>query len=109
MIHKKDIGDKDFSDIISGKRTFVILRKGDEVSEDDLIAFNEYNEAEEHTGNSCVVIVDYITENHPFLVQNCVVASIKPCTVAKSFGSFNPATMETNYCVPYATGGFKDE
>lgn len=106
MIHQINIGDKDFSDIISGKRTFAIMDKK-HIAEGDLIALNEYDETDTHTGNSCIVYVDYITRVHPFVKEGCVVMSIKPCEVVRFDRPYNMSMMCADYSIPYATTGGK--
>ena len=104
MIHKIDVGDKDFSNVILGKKSFVIVRKnGYHIG--DLLAINEYNEQEEHTGNSCLVYIDYITEEHPFLRDGYVAMSIKPCEVGRFDRPYDMSIRCANYSVPYATNG----
>ena len=110
MIHKINIGDKDFTDIISGKKTFAIVKEEiNKVTVGDLIALNEYNQSGEHTGNSCLVYVDYIEENHPFVTDECVAISIKPCEVGRFDRPYDMSMRCANYSVPYATRGAKND
>ena len=104
MIHRINVGDKIFSDIISGKKTFVITNCL-YVSEGDLIAINEYDETDTHTGNSCLVYADYVAEKHPFVNEGYVAVSIKPCEVGRFDRPYRMETMGANYSVPYATRG----
>lgn len=105
MIHQINIGDKEFSDIISGKRTFALTKTDREIAVGDLLALNECNEQDKHTGNSCLVYVDYITEEHPYVKEGCVAMSIKPCSVWRHDRPLNEMRVDKDYSVPYATGG----
>ena len=106
MIHKINVSIKDFSNVISGKKTFgIIFVKENKIAVGDLLALNEYDETETHTGNSCLVYVDYIEEKHPYVTKECAVVSFKPCEVGKFDRPYRMETMCADYRVPYATRG----
>jgi hypothetical protein len=85
-----------FEDVISGKKTFEIRKADRPYQIGDLLALNEYDaKKDEYTGNSCLVVIDYILNDNEYCKEGYVVMSIKPRWIGKSTGG--------DYSVPYAT------
>lgn len=105
MIHEFRTNTECFEAIISGKKTFTIIGSDRNVKVHDLLALNEYDQdTRRHTGNSCVVYVDYIQED-ACVDEGYVCMSIKPCVVWAKEEPFDRCRLTTDYSVPYATKG----
>lgn len=80
MIHALKVDKKYFGDIACGRKTFEIRKNDRNYQEMDLLALNEYDaETKQYTGYSCLVYVDYILTDAPYVPDGYVAMSIKPC------------------------------
>lgn len=102
MIHELNVSTEDFKAVASGKKSFEIWSKDKPYTEGDLLALNEYD-GEIHTGNSCLVYVDYVMTLCDWHNEDYAVMSIKPCTVYKHTEPFDPYKLTKDYSVPLAT------
>jgi len=71
MIHELKILPEYFEDVISGRKTFEIRKNDRPFKKGDLLALNEHD-GKSYTGNSCVVYVDYLTDDaelHPIRLR----------------------------------------
>ena len=109
MIHRINVNHQEFSDVVSGKKTFIISRAINNMAAGDMIAINEYNEANAPTRNSCLVYVDYMIKDHPLVNDGCVAMSIKPCEVGKFDRPYHIEKRCADYSVPYATRGVTND
>lgn len=84
MIHQLKTMPEYFNDVITGKKTFEFRVNDRNYKVGDYLALNEYDpNTKTYTGRSCLVIVDYILDEHtaegvPALKNNLVIMSIKP-------------------------------
>lgn len=101
MIHELKIAPEYFKDVLSGKKTFEILKNDRPFRNGDLLAMNEYDpETKGYTGASCVVYVDYILDDEVYCKSGYIIVSIKPCFVHFMDRPFNPSMMTADYSVP---------
>ncbi len=94
MIHQLKTKHMSFEDVVSGARTFEILRKDVDYKVDDFLALNELNdhmaktngEMEKETGRCCLVQVNYILDSPEYCKEGYVVLGIEACTIATRSG-----------------------
>lgn len=80
MIHALKEDQKYFGEVACGRKTFEIRKDDRDFREGDLLALNEYDaQTEQYTGYSCLVYVDYILKDAPYVPKGYVAMSIKPC------------------------------
>lgn len=95
---------KYFSEIVSGRKTFIVAKDVLECSVGDFVAINEYNEENGiFTGNSVIVYIDYIQRGDEWVKDGFAIMSIKPCSVIKHTDPLDSCRMKLDYGVPYAT------
>lgn len=115
MIHELKIATEFFQEVISGRKTFEIRENDRNFKVGDLLALNECRVGDDnkisYTGASCLVEVDYILKNTPFLKNGYVCLSIKPCIVRKYTEEKAPLNGRVSfiYKVPIATSEDKTE
>lgn len=87
MIHSLKIKSEYFEKIISGEKNFEVRKNDRDFRVGDLLALNEYKDLE-HTGRSCLVVVDYILSSSELsgIIKSdsgneAVVMAIKPCVI----------------------------
>ncbi|MBQ7089135.1 MAG: DUF3850 domain-containing protein [Clostridia bacterium] len=106
MIHALKVDQKYFGEIICGRKTFEIRKEDRDFREGDLLALNEYEaETKQYTGYSCLVYVDYILRDAPYVPCGYVAMSIKPCVckrITEPESCHNVDCKE--YAVPLAPG-----
>ena len=109
MIHELKIYPEFFDDVISGKKLFEIRKFDRPFHVGDLLALNEFDPKNKcYTGNSCLVYIDYMLTDSEYCKSGYVVMSIKPCEVGKFVSPVNH-NYKTDYSVPYATRGDKND
>lgn len=107
MIHELKILPMYFEAVISGKKTFEIRKADRPYKVGDLLALNEFDKG--HTGNSCIVYIDYILNDKAFCLEGYVTMSIKPCVVFRKEEPFDRCRLQPDYGVPCATRRSEDE
>ncbi len=103
MIHEIRVLDKDFAEIASGKKTFLLCDvEGRGIQEGDLLALNEcvntYTpKGAVDTGRSMLVYVDHIQPSAwDVLKSGYVIMSLKPCVVCYVKSPRDPMKMIGN-------------
>ena len=108
MIHELKVSKENFKAVISGKKSFEIWSNDRLYKEGDLLALNEYD-GDIHTGNSCLVYVDFLMVLCDWHNEDYVVMSIKPCAVWRQTEPFRPEKLCRDYSVPLATNNTDKE
>lgn len=103
MIHELKILPNYFEEVICGAKSFEVRKNDRNFKVGDMLALNEYDaEKKEHTGNSCLVYVDYILKDENYCKNGFVIMAIKPCEVYNKRW-YDAIRRERMYEVPYAT------
>lgn len=103
MIHELKTLPIYFEEVIEGRKSFEVRKNDRSFKVGDMLALNEYDaEKKEYTGNSCLVVVDYILKDDNYCKNGFVIMAIKPCEVYQRRG-YDMACRENRYAVPYAT------
>lgn len=100
MIHVLKELPRWFSDVVDGRKSFEVRRADRDFKVNDLLALNEYDaEAQEYTGESCLVYIDYILDDPEYVREGYVILGIKPCAVMRSESPYNPVIQRNDYRV----------
>lgn len=102
MIHELKVCTDGFNAVISGRKSYQIWSEGGPYKVGDLLALNEYD-GQDYTGNSCLVYVDFLEVMYDYHGEDCVIMSIKPCSVYRHTDPFRPEKLARDYSVPLAT------
>lgn len=82
MIHDLKILPEYFEAIISGKKTFEVRKRDRDYKIGDLLVLNEIDvQTIHHTGNKCLVSVEYILDNDAFCKEGYIIMGIRVCHV----------------------------
>ena len=104
MIHALKVDKKYFWTIACGQKTFEIRKNDRNYKVGDLLALNEYDvETEQYTWKSCLVYVDYILTDAPYVPDGYVAMSIKPCLCRRMTDPESLGLVDRReYAVPFA-------